>query len=226
MSSNVIKSNTSKLLRKVEKMINFNFPENNKKRFIYFSPNGSLTDKAMNDSIKSFFIETKNMHNKDLAFGYNLIFKNGTMKDLHNYICDNDLRKKDNLKNNNIYKLKKSSSFNWKNNKNVFSNMKNSSTNLLLNNFTLKKINVNKPIYNNAFDINKELDSFISLSPTKRIKMNSNENNEFNTSRLLKNKLISSNSNKNNKFEDKNYFKKINWSNLRKDINLKVKSNK
>ena len=36
MSSNVIKSNTSKLLRKVEKMINFNFPENNKKRFIYF----------------------------------------------------------------------------------------------------------------------------------------------------------------------------------------------
>ena len=201
MSSNVIKSNTSKLLRKVEKMINFNFPENNKKRFIYFSPNGSLTDKAMNDSIKSFFIETKNMHN-------------------------NDLRKKDNLKNNNIYKLKKSSSFNWKNNKNVFSNMKNSSKNLLLNNFTLKKINVNKPIYNNAFDINKELDSFISLSPTKRIKMNSNENNEFNTSRLLKNKLISSNSNKNNKFEDKNYFKKINWSNLRKDINLKVKSNK
>ena len=225
MSTNIIKSNTSKLLRNVEKMINFNFPEKNKKRFIYFSPNGSLTDKTINDSIKSFFINSKNFHNKDLAFGYNLIFKSGSMKDLHNYISDNDLRRKHNLTNN-ISKLRKSSSFNWKNNKNVFSNMKNSSKNLLLNNFTLKKINVNKPIYNNAFDINKELDSFISLSPTKRIKMNSNENNEFNTSRLLKNKLISSNSNKNNKFEDKNYFKKINWSNLRKDINLKVKSNK
>lgn len=226
MSSNVIKSNTSKLLRKVEKMINFNFPENNKKRFIYFSPNGSLTDKAMNDSIKSFFIETKNMHNKDLAFGYNLIFKNGTMKDLHNYICDNDLRKKDNLKNNNIYKLKKSSSFNWKNNKNVFSNMKNSSKNLLLNNFTLKKINVNKPIYNNAFDINKELDSFISLSPTKRIKISSNENGDFNfnTSRSVKNK-INLNNNKNNNLEVKKYFTKINWSNLRNDIKIKGKLN-
>ena len=223
MSSNVIKSNTSKLLRKVEKMINFNFPEKNKKRFIYFSPNGSLTDKAMNDSIKSFFIETKNMHNKDLAFGYNLIFKSGSMKDLHNYISDNDLKRKHNLTNN-ISKLRKSSSFNWKNKTNLLSNMKNSSQHLLKNNFGLNKLNINKPIYNNTFDINKELDSFISLSPTNRVKIYSNENGDFNTSRSLKNR-ISLNNNKNNNLEIKKSFKKINWSHLRNDIKIKDKIN-
>ncbi len=224
MSTNIIKSNTSKLLRKVEKMINFNFPEKNKKRFIYFSPNGSLTDKTIDDSIKSFFIKTKNIHNKDLAFGYNLIFKSGSMKDLHNFISDNDLRRKHNLRSN---ILKKSPSFNLKKNNHFLSNMKNSSQNLINNNnFGISKININKPIYNNAFDINKELDSFISLSPTKRIKISSNENGDFNfnTSRSVKNK-INLNNNKNNNLEVKKYFTKINWSNLRNDIKIKDKIN-
>ena len=223
MSTNIIKSNTSKLLRNVEKMINFNFPEKNKKRFIYFSPNGSLTDKTINDSIKSFFINSKNFHNKDLAFGYNLIFKSGSMKDLHNYISDNDLRRKHNLINN-ISKLRKSCSFNWKNKTNLLSNMKNSSQHLLKNNFGLNKLNINKPIYNNTFDINKELDSFISLSPTNRVKIYSNENGDFNTSRSLKNR-ISLNNNKNNNLEIKKSFKKINWSHLRNDIKIKDKIN-
>ena len=228
MSLNIIKSNTSNLLRKVEKMIDFNFPSTNLKRFnpknVYFSQKGSLTNKTMNDSVKSFFIKIKNFNDKDLALGYNLIFKNGSMKDLHNYIKDNKLRGEKDYFNYKIKLYNNSSSIPKDNKSKLIKNIKSFSENLNTRNYS-SSLKLNNSINNKNLSINKELHSFIYLSP-----LNKKRNNPLS---YFKNKCksFSLNDNKHNNNNEKNNnksllnFKKINWINIRKDINSKFKFN-